>query len=370
MKTKRNFLYFILIFAFISQVFAQTTRSGQDVSGLAFDPHSDFDVLDSNQNQTRVDASGDTTQVEVVSSKGNMYEVHLYDNGVKRQGSFYVSQVWAHRAINFNNASRLDEILNTVTNTGKPPMKDCEHCDEHDHQAVAPVSGEACRFYNKFKKSGIDEKPLKQALLFYQKNRNKFSNERWISVADYSKRSNKKRFYMLDMKTGQVIREKVSHGSGHQNGRKKGDPSHNGYLNKCHDNGNRTNMTRPGFFKTAEFYRSTSHTGFKTYNQKKMRDWPFIDGANQTNAMRLDGLSPGINDHARRRGVVMHGAWYNDIMDIMGRSYGCPAFESHKAPEVLNRIKNGSLFYAYTPPCPDDQRKIDQQVPGWQGMCE
>ena len=129
-------------------------------------------------------------------------------------------------------------------------------------------------------------------------------------------------------------------------------------------------MTRPGFFKTAELYLSKSHTDIKSYNGRKMLEWPYIDEQGRKNAMRLDGLSPGINDHARRRGVVMHGAWYNDIMSIMGRSYGCPAFESDKAPEVLNRIKNGSLFYAFAPQCSDDQRQIGQQVQGWEGMCE
>lgn len=372
--TKINkFLGLFFVLCLSTQLLGQTTRTGRDVSNMVFNPHSDFDVLDANQREIRVDASGSATQVEIVSSGGGMYEIHLYDNGVKRDGSFRVSQVWAHRAINFDHAKRLNEILNSVADTGSAPMSDCEHClhaDSQESPQADPISGEACEFYDRFKQSGIDEKPLKQALLFYQKNRKSFPNEKWLSVADYSLRSDKKRFYMLNMQTGEVIREKVSHGSGHQNGKKKGDLRHDGHLDKCHDNGNRTNMTRPGFFKTAEFYRSTSHTDMKNYNGRKMREWPFIDASNRTNAMRLDGLSPGINDHARRRGVVMHGAWYNDIMSIMGRSYGCPAFESDKAPEVLNRIKDGSLFYAFTPQCSDDQRQIDRQVEGWEGMCE
>lgn len=366
-------LALLFVLCLSTQLSAQTIRSGQDVSGMIFNPHSDFDVLDSNQREIRVDAGGDSTQVEVVSSGGGMYEINLYDDGIKREGSFRVSQVWAHRAINFDNAKRLNEILGSVAETGAPPANGCEHCmhtDNHDSSPQATLSGEACEHYDKFKKSGIDDKALKQALLYYQNNKDNLPNKRWVSVADYSLRSDKKRFYMLDMQTGKVIREKVSHGSGHQNGKKKGDLRHNGHLDKCHDNGNRTNMTRPGFFKTAEFYRSVSHTDIKVYNGQKMREWPYIDNSNRTNAMRLDGLSPGINDHARRRGVVMHGAWYNDIMSIMGRSYGCPAFQSDKAPEVLNRIKNGSLFYSYTPQCSDDQKQIDQQVQGWRDMCQ
>ena len=95
------------------------------------------------------------------------------------------------------------------------------------------------------------------------------------------------------------------------------------------------------------------------------------------NGLRLDGLTPGVNTHARARGVVMHGATYNGSSGVMGRSWGCPAFTPDAAPRTLNRIKGGSLFFSYVgmdandtgPSCTQYNNRIQQQVPGWEGMC-
>ena len=205
---------------------------------------------------------------------------------------------------------------------------------------------DVCQHFQSFLRQGVPEKPLRQALLFFDKHYNRFSRHDLLSIADYSVPSTKPRFFIVDLEKGTVQTEKVSHGSGYQAGRKHGDQDHDGMLDKCHVRGNRSNMTRPGFFKTGELYRSRKHTKMRRVNGRRVRQWPFLDGADRYNGLRLDGLTPGVNGHARSRGVVMHGAWYNDVQAIMGRSYGCPAFTSKRAPEVLNRIKDGTLFYA------------------------
>src|SRR5690606_19070433 len=84
-----------------------------------------------------------------------------------------------------------------------------------------------------------------------------------------------------------------------------------------------------GFYKTAETYI----------------------GANGL-SLRLDGLEEGINDNARSRAIVIHGANYaNEELakkqGYLGRSYGCPAlpYENHK--EIINFIKEESCLFIY-----------------------
>ena len=71
-------------------------------------------------------------------------------------------------------------------------------------------------------------------------------------------------------------------------------------------------------------------------------------------SLKLDGLEPGFNDRARERAIVMHGAPYvNDEiakgLGRLGRSHGCPAVREPIARELIDRVKGGSLVFAYYP---------------------
>jgi L,D-transpeptidase-like protein len=71
-------------------------------------------------------------------------------------------------------------------------------------------------------------------------------------------------------------------------------------------------------------------------------------------SLRLDGLEPGVNDHARSRALVMHGAWYVDPLlgekqGRLGRSLGCPALRPAVAHAVIDTLKQGQLLFAYYP---------------------
>lgn len=68
----------------------------------------------------------------------------------------------------------------------------------------------------------------------------------------------------------------------------------------------------------------------------------------------LEGLEAGINDNAKARAVVMHGADYCDPSIIqtagrLGRSFGCPALPHSVNKEIINTIKDGSVLYIYAP---------------------
>ncbi len=70
-------------------------------------------------------------------------------------------------------------------------------------------------------------------------------------------------------------------------------------------------------------------------------------------SLRLDGLEPGFNDHARARAIVMHGAPYvrpgMEAQGRLGRSWGCPALPLSSARQVIDTIKEGTLVVAYYP---------------------
>jgi len=65
-------------------------------------------------------------------------------------------------------------------------------------------------------------------------------------------------------------------------------------------------------------------------------------------------MSNGLNDNARKRAIVIHGANY--VSDIfiekngrLGRSFGCPALSNSEAEEIINLIKEGSCLFIYHP---------------------
>jgi hypothetical protein len=71
-------------------------------------------------------------------------------------------------------------------------------------------------------------------------------------------------------------------------------------------------------------------------------------------SLRLDGLEPGVNDNARDRAIVIHGADYVDRELIskygrIGRSFGCPAVRQGVARMVVDNLKDGQLVFSYFP---------------------
>ncbi len=71
-------------------------------------------------------------------------------------------------------------------------------------------------------------------------------------------------------------------------------------------------------------------------------------------SLRMDGLEPGINDNARRRAIVIHGANYVDPGWIerqgrIGRSLGCPSVRPEVARQVVDQLKNGQYVFGWYP---------------------
>jgi hypothetical protein len=68
----------------------------------------------------------------------------------------------------------------------------------------------------------------------------------------------------------------------------------------------------------------------------------------------LDGVEPGINDNARERAIVMHGADYVSrafIQDYgrLGRSFGCPSIPLEDHEKIINLLSGRSCIYIHYP---------------------
>jgi hypothetical protein len=232
------------------------------------------------------------------------------------------------------------------------------------------ASSLTCADIKAFAKKGVTKAALYDVKSFLDQTAKKNSKEpSVIAIADYSIKSTKKRFWLLDLASKSVKAYKVSHGSGKVGGVAHGDPEHDGILNRCRippkvrlSRGKHTqqNMTRPGFFRAASLYVSSGHRQ-RLKNGRLVGGWPNISGSK--NALRLHGLSQGVNDKAFKQGVVMHGAWYNQNK-LMGRSFGCPAFTPSDAPELLSELaRTKAMFYSYVPQCKADYEKVVQSLP-------
>lgn len=142
-----------------------------------------------------------------------------------------------------------------------------------------------------------------------------------LTLVDFSLSSNVKRLWIINLATNEIILQSlVAHG------RNTGDEFANNFSNT------------PESFKSSLGFYATG----EVYNGK------------HGISLKLDGLEKGLNDSARKRAVVIHGAEYVSESFIrdhkrLGRSQGCPAVPVEFAPEIISMIKGQSCLYIYHP---------------------
>lgn len=140
-----------------------------------------------------------------------------------------------------------------------------------------------------------------------------------LTIIDFSKPSLEERLFVLDLHNRQILHASVvAHGQG----------SGENYATKF-SNLPGSHQSSLGFYKTLSTYR-----GGNGYS------------------LQLEGLEEEINDKARPRAIVMHGADYADPERLkgakrLGRSWGCPALPHKINKEVINTIKGGSVLFIY-----------------------
>jgi hypothetical protein len=144
-------------------------------------------------------------------------------------------------------------------------------------------------------------------------------NKKLLSIIDYSKPSTQKRFFIIDVENRKLLYNTlVAHGK------------RSGYV-KANKFSNRigSHKSSLGFFRT----------GYSYYGKRGY-------------SLQLEGLEKGINDNARSRGIVIHGANYVDERlangnGVIGRSWGCPSISKKISREIIDLLKGGSLLYIY-----------------------
>ncbi len=148
-----------------------------------------------------------------------------------------------------------------------------------------------------------------------------FIKKEFLTIIDFSLSSSIKRMWIIDMNQNKIILNSlVAHG------KNSGEEYAEDFSNL-----NQSNKSSLGFFLTGE-----------TYNGKHGL------------SLKLDGLEKGINDNARKREVVVHGADYVSESFInnnkrLGRSQGCPAVPVELSKKIIETIKNKSCMFIYHP---------------------
>jgi hypothetical protein len=142
-----------------------------------------------------------------------------------------------------------------------------------------------------------------------------------VTLIDFSLSSNSKRLWVIDLATNTVLFQSlVAHG------RNTGEEFAKNFSNSA-----QSFKSSLGFYTTGEIY--TGKHGM---------------------SLKLDGLEKGVNDNARSRGVVIHGADYVSNTFIknnkrLGRSQGCPALPEELSKAIIDVIKDKSCLFIYHP---------------------
>lgn len=172
----------------------------------------------------------------------------------------------------------------------------------------------------------LSEEALRLAVAGYEKITGRKRDV--LTVIDFSKPSTEERLFVIDMRERQLLFSSVV-----AHGRNSGGVYATDFSNR--DGSHQSSL---GFYLTENTYQGKN--GY---------------------SLVLEGLEKGVNDNARRRAIVVHGASYANPSVIrsggrLGRSFGCPALPTRLNRPIIDAIKGGSVLYIYA----DDEKYLAQ----------
>lgn len=202
--------------------------------------------------------------------------------------------------------NQIQETNLIVKQTGRT-QSTCPACDNNHYAAWI--------------KAGVPARPLQLALEELQKNpKGAIKNKHYLAIADFTRPSNEKRMYILNLDTGEVDKLYTSHSH-----RSDG----NNAMAARFGNASRSNLTPPGFHVT----QMGIHDG--------------IHGA----SLILQGLE-ARNSNSADRAIEIHKADYASEAWVKanhytGRSNGCLAIDPARIKDVIKKLRDGALVYNY-----------------------
>ena len=177
--------------------------------------------------------------------------------------------------------------------------------------------------YNQMNLSASDLRyeVFNKALMGYygMKHEGKLSDKGIMTIVDFTKPSDKKRLWVLDLQNKEVLYNTyVAHG------RNSGEVMAENFSNE-----HKSNMSSIGFYVTEGIY----------YGK-------------HGKSLKLNGVDDNFNTNALDRCIVMHGAEYatEDFIEQygrLGRSLGCPALPMGEHEGIIDTVKGNTALYIH-----------------------
>ncbi len=225
------------------------------------------------------------------------------------------------KAIPFNNIGAVSTAINTIAT---PATNDKANTIDNSDNSDVPANNKLALYDSlHLNELGLSRQAYNYAVKGYNYllASGKLNNDKILSIADFSLPSSQKRLFVVDLQNNKLLFfTYVSHG------RNSGKVMATDFSNAPE-----SNKSSLGFYVTGNTY-----IGKHGYS------------------LRLLGEEKGINDNANSRAIVMHSAAYVSeatvrMQGFIGRSLGCPALPETLYKPIIEKVKNGSCLFIYSP---------------------